>query len=114
MKKIYFILLFTFIASFLFGQGTQQEKIDSVCVLVKKYFNEKNSSRIYELGGEAFRNSLSVDAFKTICNNNLFPLGEIKKTVFENYDNGVSKYKAVFGSINLSLLLGLDKNDKLE
>src|SRR5215468_2078185 len=113
MKKICFTLLFTYITSFLFGQTSHQQKIDSVCMLVKKYFNEKNTSRIYELGGEAFRNALSADAFKTICNNNLFPLGEIKETIFENYYNGVSKYKAVFGSTNLSLLLGLDKNDKL-
>ncbi|HEY6976594.1 MAG TPA: serine hydrolase domain-containing protein [Chitinophagaceae bacterium] len=114
MKKIYFILLGTCITSFLFGQSSQQQKIDSICVLIKKYFNEKNSSRIYELGGEVFRNALSADSFKTICDNNLFPLGEMKETVFENYGNGVSKYKAMFGSINLSLLLGLDKNDKLE
>jgi len=114
MKKILLLLMFQYISNLISAQDNQQQKIDSVCVLIKKYFNEKNSSQLYVLGGEIFKNSLSADAFKTVCDNNLFPLGEIKETVFENYGNGVSRYKAVFNSINLSLLLGLDKHDKVE
>ena len=96
------------------AQGRQQEKTDSVCILVKKYFNEKNPAKIYGLTGEAFRKELSPEAFKTVCDNNLFPLGEMNKTEFENQAGGVSTYKTVIGSANLSLLLSLDQNDKIE
>lgn len=114
MKFLFALLVILSISNLLPAQNNQQQKIDSVCQLVKKYFNGKNAEQLYALGGESFKNALSADAFKTVCQNNLFPLGEIKETVFENYENGLSKYKAVFGSMNLSLLLSLDKNNKLE
>jgi CubicO group peptidase (beta-lactamase class C family) len=114
MKKILLSLAFVYISNLLCAQSSQQQKKDSVCLLIKKYFNEKNSGQIYTLAGEAFKNSLSVDAFKNVCDNNLFPLGEIKETVFENYDDGISKYKATFSTMNLRLLLSLDKNDKIK
>ena len=61
------------------AQNSQQQKTDSVCLLIKKYFKEKNSAQLYDLGGDVFKNAFSADAFKTICDNNLFPLGEIKE-----------------------------------
>ena len=114
MKKIFLLLIFPCISICSFAQNSNQYKVDSVCQLVKKYFNEKNSSQLYALTGAAFKNALSPDAFKTVCDNNLFPLGEIKQVVYEKNENGVGKYKAVFGSVNLSLLISLDKNDKIE
>ncbi len=114
MRKLLFILLFLGTGIFIYAQDRQQQKTDSVCILVKKYFNEKNSEQIYSLVGEAFRNALTEEAFKNICNTNLFPLGEIKETVLENYENGVCRYKAIFNSINFTLFLSLDKNDKIE
>src|SRR5215467_4568946 len=113
MKKILLILMFPCISILSSAQDFHQQKIDSVCGLVKKYFNEKNADQIYALAGKAFKNSLSEQAFKNVCNNNLFPLGEIKQTVLENYENGVWKYKAIFNSATLTLLLSLDEEDKI-
>jgi hypothetical protein len=93
---------------------TQQEKIDSVCTLMKKYFNAKDAEGIYSLTGEEFRKQLSADKFKEVCTNNLFPLGAIKETVLEQHADGINKYKAVFAAASLDLLLNLDKNDKIE
>ncbi len=92
----------------------QQQKTDSVCVLVKKYFNEKDVQKLYDLTGEDFKKQLPLETFKNICNTNLFPIGEMKEAIFESNTNGVSKYKAVFASVNLDLLLSLDKNDKIQ
>ena len=114
MKKIIVLLVFTCIGNLLLAQSSQQQKIDSVCRLVDKFFNEKNTERLYELSGEAFRKALPADAFKNVCDQSLFPLGEMKETVFENYSDGISKYKAVFSTVNLALFLGLDKHDKIE
>ncbi len=114
MKKTFLLSAFVCVTILLPAQNNLQLKIDSICLLVKKYFNEKKVDKLYALTGEAFKNELSSDAFKTVCNNNLFPLGEMKETLFEKYDNGISRYKAVFASMNLTFLLGLDKDNKIQ
>jgi CubicO group peptidase (beta-lactamase class C family) len=114
MKKILLLIAFACISNLLLAQDNQQHKTDSVCQLFKKYFNEKNSEQLYELAGETFKKALPLVAFKAVCDKSLFPLGEFKEPIFENYSDGVSKYKAVFSSMQLAFLLVLDKNDKIE
>ncbi len=113
MKMIFSLLALLAINLGSFSQS-QQQKIDSVCALMKSYFNAKDADKIYALAGDDFRKQLSLANFKQICTTNLFPLGELKETVFEKYDGGTSKYKAVFATVNLDLLLSLDKTDKIE
>jgi len=113
MKKIIFILLFSCAAILLHAQDDRKEKTDSVSKLVVKYFNDKNAEQLYALGGDDFHHALTEDAFKNVCNTNLFPLGEIKQTALENYENGVCKYKAIFNTVTLTLLLSLDKTDRI-
>ena len=114
MKKLFLLLTLISMDNLLSAQNSQQQKIDSVCQIVKQYFNEKNATKIYELTGEAFQKQLTPEAFKNIADNNLFPLGEMKSTEFENHADGISKYKAAFASMNLALFISLDKNDKIE
>jgi len=97
-----------------FGQSTPREKNDSVCALVKRYMNEKAVDSLYALSGENFRKQINPDLFKTVCNNNLFPLGEMKETSFVKNVEGATFYKAVFSSATLSLIIGLDSLGKLE
>lgn len=113
MKRI---LLYALLCTIYFtvNAQTQQEKIDSVCTLMKKYFNAKDAEGIYSLTGEEFRKQLPADKFKEVCTNNLFPLGAIKETVLEQHADGINKYKAVFAAASLDLLLNLDKNDKIQ
>lgn len=108
------LLMFPCLSSIVIAQDQRRQRNDSVCALIKKYFNEKNTSRLYDLGGEGFKNALTAEAFRTACENNLFPIGEIKETITESYENGLSKYKVKFSSVNLLLLISLDKKDKLE
>ena len=114
MKKITLLLLIICLHSFVFAQKEQIQKIDSVCQLVKKYFNAQNASQLYTLAGELFKKELSADAFQKVCETNLFPLGEMKEASFETYNNGISNYKTVFNSVNLSMFISLDNNDKLQ
>lgn len=114
MKKICFLVGCVCVGSVLIAQSSQQQKIDSVCKLMQQYFNEKNGPKIYELTGELFRKQLSPEAFEKVFNNNLLPLKNIIRADFEFLADGVARYKAVFPSLNLSLLLSLDKNDKIE
>ena len=97
----------------LFSQNDQQ-KIDSVCSLLKKYFNSKDVNGLYGLTGQAFQKVLSAARFREISTTNLFPLGEMLQAVYEKEQDGVSKYKVVFHSGPLAMHLSLDDNDKLE
>lgn len=114
MKKMLPLLIIVMMNAKCFSQTNPQQKIDSVCVLLKQYFNTKEADKLYTLTGEAFKKQLSPEAFKQICENNLFTLGQMKEVSFEKITNGVSKYKTVFAAGNFDLLLSLDKNDKLE
>ncbi len=97
-----------------FRVEAQQQKMDSVCSLVKKYFNDKDAFKLYDLTAENFHKQLPWETFKNTSNTNLFPIGEMKETIFEGNTNGLSKYKAVFATVNLDLLLSLDKSGKIE
>jgi CubicO group peptidase (beta-lactamase class C family) len=114
MKNVSIILLFAAIQLTAAAQGKKQSDIDSVCMLVKKFFNGKNASALYELTGKSFRAFLSDTAFRNVCTQNLFPLGEIGEIRFESYSSGVSKYKTKFNAVVLELLLGLDTAEKIE
>lgn len=92
----------------------QQEKVDAMRNKVVQYFNAKNADSLYSLAGEAFRKQLSVEKFKAVCENNLFPLGAMKLVEFEKFDKGVSKYKVTFDEVILSLYISLDAAGKLE
>lgn len=111
MKFLLFLLLSL---STNFCCMAQLQKIDSVCRLVKKYFNDKDVVQLYGLCGKDFQKQLTLENLRQVCENNLFPTGVIKETVFESSESGLNKYKVVFASVNLTLLLSLDKEDKIE
>jgi CubicO group peptidase (beta-lactamase class C family) len=96
------------------AQNHQRQKTDSVSLLVLKMFNEKDAAGLYALTGDTFKKALSYENFLLVCNNNLFPLGEIKEVSFEKETNGICKYKSVFSTMSLGLFIGLDKTDKIE
>ncbi|MDP9046644.1 MAG: hypothetical protein M3N14_00815, partial [Bacteroidota bacterium] len=102
-------------STFAFAQSRQQEKVDSVFAIVKKYFNQKNADAIYNLAGADFQKELSIDAFSEVANKQLFPLGEIRESSLLSFvNNSTATYKLKFDSITLQLLMNLDNRDKLE
>jgi CubicO group peptidase (beta-lactamase class C family) len=113
MRKIIVFFTVIIISNVSLSQVTIQQKIDSVSLLFKKYFNEKSADQLYSLTGESFRKSISSEKFEGLSKQ-LFPLGDIKALSFENHSNGVSKYKMEFSTTVLALSLSVDKNDKLE
>ena len=113
MKRLLLATILVFHLSTVFGQETRQ-KTDSVALLLQQAFNAKNTEAIYDLTGESFRKAISVDAFKQISENNLYPLGSIQQAVYEKTGpGGVSKYKVVFPSVTLAMFLALDEKQKL-
>src|SRR5580704_15904002 len=115
MRSALTILLLSIMASISSAQSRQQQKVDSMFVQVKKYFNLKNADAIYNMAGDDFQNELSINAFNDVATKQLFPLGEIKESSLISFvNNSVATYKLKFDSMTLQLLMSLDKRDKLE
>ena len=115
MKPLIILLLFLTIACSASAQSRQQQKVDSVFIQVKKYFNLKNTDALYNLAGSAFQKSLSIDAFGNAVNQQLFPLGSIEESSLISFlNNSIATYKLKIGSVNMQVLLSLDKMDKIE
>ncbi|HEV2354163.1 MAG TPA: serine hydrolase domain-containing protein, partial [Puia sp.] len=96
------------------GRSSAQEKNDSVCALVKKYFNERSVDSLYALTGASFRKQINPTVFENISKNNLFPLGDIRETSFSRNVDKITIYKAVLSSATFSLIIGLDSLNKLQ
>src|SRR6185312_898384 len=111
------LLIAIFLAAFIFSasaQNTQFRKTDSVFKLVKKFFNAKQADSIYSLAGEQFRKTLSKETFHYVCENQLFPVGEIKESSLLKFVNDHdATYKLTFASATLLLDMNLDSKDKL-
>lgn len=98
-----------------FAQSRQQLKTDSVFALVQKFFNAKQADSLYALGGEHFQRSLSPGAFKSVVDQQLFPLNSIRGASLVSFvNNKVSTYKLIFDAVTLQLQMSLDQNNKLE
>lgn len=98
----------------LFAQNTQKEKIEKAKDKIILHFNAQQPDSLYAMAGDAFKKQLSAETFKSVCDNNLFPLGNYKTAEFEKLDKGVAKYKASFDNAVLSMYISLDSADKLE
>ena len=115
MRVVFTILLFFVIVSAASAQSRQQQKVDSVFAMVKKYFNLKNADAIYNMAGDAFQKELNIDTFSSVANKQLFPLGQIKESSLVSFvNNSTATYKLKFNSITLQLLMNLDQRDKLQ
>jgi hypothetical protein len=115
MKKITFILATIVITHTAFSQtdNTNQKTLDSISAVVIHYLQTKQTDSIYALAGERFKSLLSAENFKSISENQVFPLNDFQHVTFVSTTNGINKYK-VAGSPDLQLLIGLDKENKLE
>jgi len=117
LKAIIAIVIFSFCLSLqTSAQSIEQQKTDSVFQLVKKQFNNKQADSLYALGGVDLKKALIIEAFRNICNNQLFTLGQIKEWSLVSFvNNKFATYKLQFntGTV-LQLLMSLDDQDKLK
>jgi len=115
MKKIIFILTSVIIMHAGFSQtgNTNQTTLDSISNIVIRYLQAKQTDSIYALAGERFKSQLSAEDFKSISEKQVFPLNDFQHVTYSTTTNGINKYK-VAGTPDLQLLIGLDKENKLE
>ncbi|MFT3827560.1 MAG: serine hydrolase [Chitinophagaceae bacterium] len=89
--------------------------VDSVTRLVRQYYNEKNTTALYEMTNPAFRKALTETAFSQAMEGLNKQLGNINTTEFQSATDNVAKYKTSFTSGQvLALFIGLDKEGRLE
>lgn len=113
LKLCLAILLFK--SGITFAQSHQQFKTDSVFALVKTFFNAKQADSIYNLTGTNFRHSVGSGQFRSLMEQQLFSLNDIKgSSVISFVNNKVSTYKLVFQTATLQLLMSLDAGNKIE
>jgi CubicO group peptidase (beta-lactamase class C family) len=115
MRFALIVFLITTMSFNLSAQSRQQQKVDSVFTLVKKYFNAKNADAIYNMAGEEFQKELTINAFADVCNQQLFPFGVIKETSLISFvNNSLATYKLTFTIRPMQMVISLDKKDRIE
>ena len=97
------------------AQSRQQEKTDSVLALVSQHLKAKDADAIYALTGTLFKQKLSLQNFRTVASQQLFPLGEIKEvTPISFVNNKTATYKVRFEVLTMEVLLSLDEAGKID
>jgi hypothetical protein len=114
MKKTGLTIAIVLMACAGFGQtnNNYQSTLDSISKIVIHYLQAKEADSIYALAGEQFKSKLSAADFKSVAENQVFPLNDFKNTTFISTSNGINKYK-VAGTPDLQLFISLDKENKL-
>ena len=115
MKKATFTIITILImnASFCQTNNAHQATLDSISKVVIHYLQSKQADSIYAIAGKNFKSHMSAENFKSVAENQVFPLNDFKNTVYIETTNGINKYK-VPGTPDLRLLVGLDNENKLE
>ncbi|MEP7253196.1 MAG: hypothetical protein ABI683_12475 [Ginsengibacter sp.] len=115
MKKIMFAIITILIINKGFSQAkiANQTTLDSISKIVIHYLQAKQADSLYALAGEHFKSQLTEENFKSIANNQVFPLNDFQQITFISTENSVNSYK-VDGTPELKLLISLDGKNKLE
>ncbi|MBS1688730.1 MAG: beta-lactamase family protein [Bacteroidetes bacterium] len=107
-----FILAVLLISSSCIAQSAHNN--DQAFIKVRNFFNEQQADSVYNMTGEGFRTHVSRDVFVNIVETKLFPLGKIRDVEFLSYKAGISNYKVTYPSIVLEMIIGVDKEDRIE
>lgn len=115
MKKIFIILISFIIITKVDAQTKTllQLKTDSTGNKVIQCLRDHQPDSIYLMAGKTFKQNISQENFKSISENQLFPINDFKNVVFVKTENGINKYK-VSGNPELQLLVGLDAKYEIE
>ncbi len=115
MRKAVLTFLTILILHTGFGQtnNNHTNTLDSISRVVIHYLQAKQADSIYTLGGENFKSHLTAASFKLVAENQVFKINDFMNTTFVSTTNGINKYR-VAGTPELQLLIGLDKENKLE
>jgi CubicO group peptidase (beta-lactamase class C family) len=112
-KGLGLIALLSLISLTAMAQASQPSKCDSVLLTIKQYINDKNTGAIYLMGSETFRKNMNEEKLATFFEEEIYPLGKIKRSSAIGISQNSGKYKLEFESGKLELSFLLDKAGKL-
>lgn len=113
MKKIIFFLSAMLLVQSGFTQPVGTTITDSVSLKVIHYLQTRQPDSIYALVGQKFKERLTQENFRNITLNQLLPFNDFSNVVFVRSTDGINKYR-VAGNPEFQLLIGLDKDNKIE
>jgi hypothetical protein len=115
MKKtiVIFIGVLFIQSGFTRATNTSKNILDFISLKVIYYLQNKQADSIYSITGQNFRNHITKDDFKSISENQIFPINNFQNVTYVKTLNEINKYK-VAGSPELQLLIGIDKENKIE
>lgn len=111
-----FLLLLLPIATITLAQEEEarQQINQAVFNKVEYHFNLQETDSIYALASAKFKQSLSAEAFRTVMEQQLYPLGRIQSAEMIGYEKNAGTYKLNFISAPQQLVLGLDSANNIE
>lgn len=114
MRILYlvFFLPLLLVARPCFAQSAHDN--DQAFITVRHLLNAQQADSIYEMTGENFRQHVSREMFVNIAQKNLFPLGQIQEAEILNYKDGISSYKVSYTDVTLEIIIGLNKEGKID
>ena len=115
MKKAVVTFVAILLVNTCFSQtnNASQTTLDSISKIIIHYLQVKQTDSIYALAGENFKSKITLENFKSVAENQVFPLNNFGNVTYINTTNGINKYK-VAGTPDLQLLISIDKENKLE
>lgn len=85
-----------------------QQKTDVLARKILGLMQRKQADSIYLYAGISFKSQLDAKTFKSISENNLFPLGPFSNALFLDSRNGINRYKLN----QYQFVIGIDKEGK--
>lgn len=114
MRILYIVLFLPLLFVTVPGFAQSAHDNDQAYIKVRKYLDDQNAEAVYDMTGENFRKHVGKEMFLNIAQNNLFPLGKIQEAELLNYKDGISSYKVVYANATLEMIIGLDKDGKID
>ncbi len=112
MKKLFFGLSLIAMTGTSIAQnrGDYDEAVNKI----KNYYNNQKADSLFDMCSDRIKNLMPAEKTKQLFAQLNAQVGAIKSFRFTRQDKGICYYKTEFGSATLSMVLALDKDNKLE
>ncbi len=106
--------LILFYAGSVSAQSSSRQKLDSVALLVKEYYNRKDAEGLYSLTDETFQQQLSYQKFQEVSKSLYSQFGNLNFLEWKKTSDDVARYKAAFDNSTMQMLISLNAKHKLQ
>ena len=86
---------------------------EDTILMVEAYYNSGQYEAIYNMFSKIFKSVATKDDSVTYFNDRVTPLGKIKNTKYDKFENGFHHYKTIFDNGTFLTLITLNKNGEI-